>query len=110
MTESKSFTIKPEGELSITTGADGKRVISSDKPISAHMDKILSYGIENLVDIRSYKIEHKDGKIFHHVVFNSGGTLDLSFDSEGKFNATANELGYSITEGQRVLIRENSSN
>jgi len=109
MSESKSFTMKPEGSVTITTDKDGNRTISSEKPISTHIDKILSYGIENLVDIRSYTIEHKDGEIFHHVVFNSGGTLDLSFDSEGKFKATAHELSYSITEGQRVLIKEKSS-
>ncbi|NUL36626.1 hypothetical protein [Kosakonia sacchari] len=109
MTESKSFTMKPEGAVTVTTGADGIRNISSEKPIKTHMDKIISYGIENLVDIRSYTIEHKDGKIFHHVVFNSGGTLDLSFDSEGKFSANTHGMSYLITEGQRVLIKEKSS-
>lgn len=109
MTESKSFTLKPEGVITITTDANGKRTISSEKPISTQMDNILSYGIENLVDIRSYTIDHKDGKIFHKVVFNSGGTLDLSFDSEGKFSATVHEMSYLVTEDQRVLIKEKSS-
>lgn len=106
MSESKSVTFKPEGVVNITTGPDGVTAIASDKPISTHIDQILSYGIENIADIRSYDVEQKEGKIFHHIVFNSGGTIELSFDPDGKnFNSSASGLSAEIIEGNRILIK-----
>lgn len=110
MTDSKGVTFKPAGTATVTIGSDGIPTISSDEPISTTMKQILSYGIENIVDIRSYNIEHKDGKVFHHVVFNSGGTIELSMDLDGKnFSASANDMTSSVTGGNRILIREQNS-
>lgn len=107
MTESKHVTFKPEGTITTSTGSDGVLTISSDEPVSTDMKTILSYGIENIVDIRSYNIKQKDGKIFHHVVFNSGGTIELSFEPGGKnFSASAHEMTANIKNGERVLIKE----
>ncbi|HCR4035359.1 TPA: hypothetical protein OOF66_001588 [Morganella morganii] len=107
MTESKQITLKPEGVVTISTDSDGIKTISSDEPLSTNIKTILSYGIENIVDIQSYNIEQKDGKTFHHIVFNSGGTIELSFEPGGKnFSATAHEMLTTITNGERVLIKE----
>ncbi|NDO82658.1 hypothetical protein CJP72_18330 [Citrobacter sp. NCU1] len=102
--------MKPEGVATITTDSDGIPVITSDKSISSTIENILSYGIENIVDIRSYNIEQKDGKTFHHVVFNSGGTIELSFEPGGKgFSASAHQMTAKVTNGERILISENHS-
>jgi hypothetical protein len=109
MNDPKFLMVKPEDVVPMATDADGNRKCTSDKTISVNMDKILCYGIENIVDIRSYNIEIKDGMIHHHVVFNSGGTLDLSIDSEGNFSANVHEMSYKITGRHSVLIKENAS-
>lgn len=109
MTDSKAVTFKPSGVATITTGSDGIPTITSDDKISSTMENILSYGIENIVDIRSYNIEQKDGKTYHHVVFNSGGTIDLSFDSNGKFSASVHQMSAKVTNGERILISEMNS-
>ena len=80
------------------------------KAVSSTMENILSYGIENIVDIRSYNIEQKDGKIFHHVVFHSGGTIELSMDLDGSnFKARAKDMISSVSNGERILIKERNS-
>ncbi|EKN4693291.1 hypothetical protein JE939_000017 [Yersinia ruckeri] len=110
MTESKHITFKPEGVITISTDSDGIKTISSDDPISTDMKTFLSYGIENIVDIQSYNIEQKDGRIFHHIVFNSGGTIELSFEPGGKnFSASAHEMLATVTNGERIMIKEKRS-
>ena len=107
MTEPKPVTMTPtDGPLEIKIGEDGSPVVRA-KSVSAHMDKILSFGIEQLADICSYEIERKDGKIFHSVVFNSGGTIELSFAPDGSdFQATISGLKQRIIDGERIIISE----
>lgn len=107
MTEPKPVTVTPtDGPLEVKIGADGIPSVHA-KSISSTMDQILSFGIENIGDIRSYDIERKDGKIFHSVVFNSGGTIKLSFAPDGSdFQASVSGMAQQIIDGERIVIRE----
>lgn len=109
MTDPKPVTFKPDGPVKIELDADGVPTMTG-KAVSSTMENILSYGIENIVDIRSYNIEQKDGKIFHHVVFHSGGTIELSMDLDGNnFKARAKDMISSVSNGERILIKERNS-
>lgn len=107
MTEPKPVTVTPiDGPLEVKIGADGIPSVHA-KTISSHIEKILSFGIENIIDIRSYDIEHKDGKTFHSVVFNSGGTIELSFSPDGSdFQGSVSGMAQRIIDGERIVIRE----
>ncbi|EOY5688462.1 hypothetical protein ACP7OL_000554 [Salmonella enterica subsp. enterica] len=110
MNSPKTVTLKPEGPVEISTGSDGRAVVSSEQLVSTNIKEILSYGIENIIEIRSYNIEQRDGKIYHHVVFHSGGSIELSVDLDGKnFNASTKELATSFRGGNRILIKSVSA-
>ncbi len=111
MTEPKPVAMKStDGPLKVTLGKDGEASVRAKK-ISSTMDTILSFGIENITDIRSYNIEHKDGKICHSVLFHSGGTIELSFMPDGtNFSASVHGMAQQVIDGDRIYIKEKPKN
>lgn len=106
MTEPKPLTINPsDGPLTVKIGEDGIPSVHA-KSASSTIENILSFGIENICEIRSYDIERKDGKIFHSVVFNSGGTIELSFAPDGTdFNSSIKGMTTEVIDGERILVK-----
>ncbi|SAF46409.1 hypothetical protein [Enterobacter kobei] len=106
-------TFKPEGEVSIELNKDGSVTLTSDKPISSTINNIAAIGIENIAYIKAYKIERLGEVITHHVEFYSGGSIDLSFNSDGSnLKFTTHDMivkGTKSEDGEKLMVQQKTA-
>lgn len=105
--KSQSFTVKPAGEMKVNTESDGRLELKSEKPISVDMDNILSIGIQNVVDIKSYQLEHKEHSTHHAIEFHGGGTVDLEYANSGEIiKCSIRGLITELDHGRIMVIKK----
>ena len=105
--EQKSFTVTPTGEMKDKTEPDGTLALSSEKPVSIDMKNILSIGIQNVVDIKSYQQEHLEHSTRHIIEFHGGGKVDLEYsDSKDIIKCSIRGLITEIEQGRIIVIRK----
>ena len=80
----KSFTVRPEGTMQLTTSADGSVYTSSDKPVHIDLGHIEAIGIRNLVDVESHEITRVAGMTSHFIRLHGGGEVVLAFNDQGQ--------------------------
>lgn len=77
--ESQNSTVKPDGKAVLKTETDGTVVLSSDKSAFLNMDKILSIGVRNIIDIKNYQPERLEHSTRHFIEFYDGERFSISF-------------------------------
>lgn len=80
----KSFTVRPEGTMQLSTAPDGSVTTSSDKPVYVDLGHIDAIGIRNLVDVESHQITRVAGLTSHYIRLFGGGEVILAFNEQGE--------------------------
>ena len=105
--EQTSFTVTPAGEMKVKTKPDGTLAVSSEKSVSIDMENILSIGIQNVVDIKSYQQERLEHSTRHIIEFHGGGKVDLEYShSEEIIKCSIHGLITEIEQGRITVIRK----
>ncbi|MEQ5724261.1 hypothetical protein ABN356_02780 [Providencia rettgeri] len=85
----------------------GVTVISSES-LSINIKKILSIGIENIIDVESHNINKLYGSTSHFIKFKNGGHVELSYNEDGKLlDFSIHNLKTIVRDGNRILVRSN---
>ncbi|MGF2654852.1 hypothetical protein ACQUWL_20385 [Serratia marcescens] len=104
--ESKPFTVKPEGKVVLENKADGTVAFSSDKPMALNMNNILSVGVQNVVDIKSYQLDHLESSTRHLIEFHGGGSVTLEYSHDGEIiQCSIRELLSEVERGERIMVK-----
>ncbi|SWY00441.1 Uncharacterised protein [Klebsiella pneumoniae] len=104
---SQAFTVRPEGEVNMRTSEDGSLVFTSNKPTSVDMNNILSVGIYNVIDIKSYELKQIDNITKHFITFHNGGTVNIEYSNEGGvLNYSARGMITELEHGERIMVKK----
>ncbi len=100
------FSIKPDGLMFVTTGADGKLYVQSDQPITIDLKTISSVGIENLVHVKSHEINELYNFISHLVRFRDGGEVEFAYNSDGVLlKCQGRKVLAVVQNGERLIFK-----
>lgn len=71
------------------------------------MNSILSIGVQNVVDISSYQLEHLENSTRHFIEFHGGGTVTLEYSRDGKIlNCSIRNLKSEVEGGERIMVMQ----
>lgn len=102
----KPINVQSSGQVTSRTNPDGSVSLSSEQPVSLHVESIKSVGIENLVDVETHVINRLFNSVSHYIRFFGGGEVRFSYNAEGELLefATTNVDAY-IENGERIILK-----
>lgn len=74
-------------------GANGVKVVSKGGTYEAEIPNIHAIGIKNLLDVQDLSFSDNGQVVDIKVIFDNGGTLELSYDKSGKLNKLSSRGG-----------------
>lgn len=79
----------------------------NDDGMSFDIKRIASVGIENIMDLQSYGLSRRDGRVMHLIEFIGGGTCEMTYSEAGKLEVfSGHSISLSFKPGDHLVLKK----